>query len=74
MNRAVFIDKDGTLIKNVPYNIDPALIILDPYAIKALQLLHQQDFTLFMVTNQALHTAIFPKPIYTPFSYTLINY
>lgn len=53
MNKAVFIDKDGTLIKNVPYNVAPALISLDPYAIRALQLLHQQDYLLIMVTNQA---------------------
>ena len=23
---AVFIDKDGTLVEDVPYNVDPALI------------------------------------------------
>ncbi len=24
MTRAVFLDKDGTIIDNVPYNVDPA--------------------------------------------------
>lgn len=52
MNRAVFLGKDGTLIKNVPGNLDPALISLDPDAIHALQLLHQQDYMMFMITSQ----------------------
>jgi hypothetical protein len=26
--RAVFLDKDGTLVENVPYNVDPARIRL----------------------------------------------
>ena len=26
MNKAVFIDKDGTLIKNIPFNVDCSLI------------------------------------------------
>lgn len=52
MNRAVFFGKDGTLIKNVPNNIDPVHISLDPYAVRALQLLHQQDYMIFMITNQ----------------------
>ena len=30
--RAVFLDKDGTIIENVPYNVDPELIRLDPGA------------------------------------------
>ena len=31
-DRAVFLDKDGTLIDDVPYNVDPALIRLAPGA------------------------------------------
>ena len=29
MRRVVFLDKDGTLIENVPYNADPAQIRLE---------------------------------------------
>ncbi|RPJ58873.1 MAG: HAD family hydrolase, partial [Acidobacteria bacterium] len=29
---AVFLDKDGTLIHDVPYNVDPALICFTPGA------------------------------------------
>jgi D,D-heptose 1,7-bisphosphate phosphatase len=51
MNRAVFLGKDGTY-KNVPCEIEPSIITLDDYTIQALQLLHQQDYTMFMITNQ----------------------
>ena len=52
MNKAIFLDKDGTLIKDVPYNVDPALISLDPHAIHALLTLQQQGYLIFVVSNQ----------------------
>lgn len=50
---AVFIDKDGTLIDNVPYNVDPELIRLSPGAGEALALLKRRGFRLFVVSNQS---------------------
>jgi histidinol-phosphate phosphatase family protein len=50
--RAVFIDKDGTLVHNVPYNVDPLLIDFTPHALEALKLLAAFDFALVVVTNQ----------------------
>ena len=38
MKKAVFIDKDGTLIKNVPYNINARLITFEEQVIPALRL------------------------------------
>jgi len=38
--RAVFLDKDGTLIEDVPYNVDPAQIRLLPGALEGLAALH----------------------------------
>jgi D-glycero-D-manno-heptose 1,7-bisphosphate phosphatase len=52
MNRAIFLGKDGTFSKNVPCDIEPSLITLDDYMIQALQLLHQQDYMMFMITHQ----------------------
>ena len=37
--RAVFIDKDGTLVENVPYNVDPAKVRFTPNALEGLRLL-----------------------------------
>lgn len=49
---AVFLDKDGTLIQNVPYNVDPALLDFTPGACAALSLLAEYGFALVVVTNQ----------------------
>ena len=52
MNRAVLIDKDGTLIKNVPYNIDPALISFEEGVVDGLYLLQKNNFKLVVISNQ----------------------
>lgn len=51
--RAIFLDKDGTLIDDVPYNVDPALIRLSWNAGPALQLLQEAGYRLIVVTNQS---------------------
>lgn len=52
MDKAIFLDKDGTVIRNVPYNVDPEKIVLYEDAPKALQLLQAQGYQLIMITNQ----------------------
>ncbi|MGZ5776646.1 MAG: HAD family hydrolase, partial [Ramlibacter sp.] len=37
--RAIFLDKDGTLVENVPYNVEPRHITLASGAGPALRLL-----------------------------------
>ena len=51
--RAVFLDKDGTLIEDVPYNVDPKLIQLTRGAVEGLQLLHASGYQLIVITNQS---------------------
>ena len=51
--RAVFIDKDGTLVEDVPFNVDPAHVRLLPGVVDGLQLLRDAGFRLFVVSNQA---------------------
>lgn len=53
MNKAVFIDRDGTLIKDVPYNANTALIQFLPGAIEALALFKKYNFLLIIITNQS---------------------
>lgn len=50
---AVFLDKDGTLIRNIPYNVDPAQIRLMPHALSACAALHRAGFRLVIVSNQS---------------------
>lgn len=52
-SRAVFFDKDGTLVKDVPYNINPDLIVLTTGAAEAVQKLKKAGFKLFVVSNQS---------------------
>ena len=51
-SKAIFLDKDGTLIDDVPYNIEPELIRLSPHAIEGLQLFTRLGFRLVVVSNQ----------------------
>ncbi len=51
--KAIFLDKDGTLVENVPYNVNPDLITLAKGAVESLRTLQDFGFRLFVVTNQA---------------------
>ncbi len=53
MRKAVFIDRDGTLIKDVPYNANPALISLENYAAEMLQEFKRKNFLLIIISNQS---------------------
>jgi histidinol-phosphate phosphatase family protein len=49
---AVFLDKDGTLVVDVPYNADPALLRFTPRALPALRALRCAGYALVVVSNQ----------------------
>lgn len=51
--KAIFLDKDGTLVDDLPYNVEPQRITLCSGAGPALRLLARLDYRLFVVTNQA---------------------
>ena len=53
MKRAVFLDKDGTLIDDVPYNANPALLRLAQGAGPALRLMQDMGYRLIVASNQA---------------------
>ena len=52
MKRAVFVDKDGTLVRNVPYNVDPEKIELEDGAAECVSELTRQGFEVIVVSNQ----------------------
>ena len=52
-DRAVFFDKDGTLVVDVPYNVDPARVALAPGAADALPALRDAGYRLFIISNQS---------------------
>ena len=51
--RAVFLDKDGTLVDDVPYNADPKRIRLSAHAGEALARLGAAGYELIVVSNQS---------------------
>lgn len=53
MRKAIFLDKDGTLIPDIPYNVDPDKVFFVDGVIDALQRFKRYGYTLIMVTNQS---------------------
>ncbi|MGE5638715.1 MAG: D-glycero-alpha-D-manno-heptose-1,7-bisphosphate 7-phosphatase [Clostridia bacterium] len=49
---AVFLDKDGTLVEDVPYNVDSARVRLGPGAEAAVRSLAAHGYRLIVVSNQ----------------------
>lgn len=53
LQRAVFIDRDGTLVEEVNFLSRPEDLKIFPFAKKALGLLRQAGYLVFVVTNQS---------------------
>lgn len=53
MNRAVLIDRDGTISKNVPYCSSPKDFELLPEVAEGIKLLNKHYFKVVVVTNQS---------------------
>jgi D-glycero-D-manno-heptose 1,7-bisphosphate phosphatase len=51
--QAVFLDRDGTLIRDAGYLADPAQVELLPHTIAGLKLLHARGLLLIVVSNQS---------------------
>lgn len=69
---AIFLDKDGTLIEDIPYNVDPERMVLTEGAIAALNLLHQAGYPLIVISNQSgVARGYFPESALLPVIQTL---
>jgi D-glycero-D-manno-heptose 1,7-bisphosphate phosphatase len=51
--KAVFFDKDGTLICDVPYNVDCAKVRFSPGALEAARRLADAGYAIVVVSNQS---------------------
>jgi D-glycero-D-manno-heptose 1,7-bisphosphate phosphatase len=66
-SKAVFLDKDGTLIKDIPYNVNPDLIELTEGAVEGLKLLYGAGYKLIVVSNQSgIARGLFKESDLTP--------
>ncbi len=54
MNKAVFLDRDGTIIEHVHYLKDPSKVTIVQGGIEALRALQSDGFLLVVVSNQSL--------------------
>jgi D-glycero-D-manno-heptose 1,7-bisphosphate phosphatase len=50
--KAIFLDKDGTLVEDIPYNVEPRRITLASAAGPALRLLSRLDYRFYVISNQ----------------------
>lgn len=53
MRKAIFMDKDGTLIPDIPYNVDPDKVFFQDGVVDALRSFKRHGYTLVMITNQS---------------------
>jgi histidinol-phosphate phosphatase family protein len=56
---AVFLDKDGTLVENVPYNVDPSRLL--PGVLAGLRMLQDAGFRLVVVSDPGIAFARFRR-------------
>lgn len=69
---AVFLDKDGTLVEDVPYSADPGDLLLTPRAGQGLRLLAGAGYALVVVTNQSgVARGLFPESALPPLAAAL---
>ena len=50
---ALFLDRDGTLVRDVPYNGDPGAVVLEPHVGRALRWARDAGFALVVISNQS---------------------
>jgi len=53
MNKAIFLDKDGTVIPDIPYNVNPELITIQDNALPGLKKLYDDGYLLIVISNQS---------------------
>ena len=51
--KAVFLDRDGTIIKDMIYLNDPAKIEVFPESYEAIELMNKQNYLVILATNQS---------------------
>jgi D-glycero-D-manno-heptose 1,7-bisphosphate phosphatase len=52
-HKAVFLDKDGTLVEDIPFNVDPSLIRMSNHVFEGLRLLQEKEYKIIIVSNQS---------------------
>jgi histidinol-phosphate phosphatase family protein len=53
MNKAIFLDRDGTIIEDKIYLNDPDQIIYLPHCFEGMRMMRDMGYKIFVVTNQS---------------------
>jgi D,D-heptose 1,7-bisphosphate phosphatase len=53
MEKAIFLDKDGTLIPDVPYNVNPKLVCIEENSLEGLKSFRDMGYKLVVISNQS---------------------
>ncbi len=53
LKKAIFLDKDGTLVINVPYSVDLRKIVFSPGAVRGLRMFAAAGYHLLLASNQS---------------------
>ncbi|MCL4341316.1 MAG: HAD family hydrolase [Candidatus Thermoplasmatota archaeon] len=53
MRKALFMDRDGTIIKDIPYSADPGKIVIYQDAVELMREYEKEGYLIVMVTNQS---------------------
>jgi len=53
MNKAVFLDRDGTIVEDIGYLNSPEQIKFIPGSIEAIKMLNEAGYKVIVITNQA---------------------
>jgi len=53
MNKAVFLDRDGTIVEDIGYLNSPEQIKFIPGSIEAIKILNEAGYKVIVITNQA---------------------
>lgn len=70
--KAIFFDKDGTLINDVPHNVDPQRMVLSSGTGAGLRIFAQLGYLLYVVTNQSgIAQGYFSEPELQPVRHRL---
>ena len=53
LNKALFIDRDGTIIRDIPYSVDPEKIEIYEDAVSLMKHYAENGYLIVIVTNQS---------------------
>ena len=69
MNKALFLDRDGVIIKDIPYNIDKTKIQFNNQILNVIKYYQKNNYKIIIITNQSgIGRGLFTEEEYLNFS------